>query len=100
MKNNIVDALQNWYYAQCDDDWEHEFGIKIDTLDNPGWTVEIDLRNTELENKKFEEVDQQTNENDWVQCTVKDGKYCAAGGPKNLTDIIDIFITWVNNECR
>jgi hypothetical protein len=37
--------------------------ITIDTLDNPGWTVSINLKGTECENKKFNEIDQQTNEN-------------------------------------
>lgn len=26
--------LQMWYVAQCDDEWEHAYGIKIETLDN------------------------------------------------------------------
>ncbi|GHB54781.1 hypothetical protein GCM10010331_48120 [Streptomyces xanthochromogenes] len=34
---NVLDRLQSWYSAQCNGDWEHEWGIKIDTLDNPGW---------------------------------------------------------------
>lgn len=38
----------NWYVRECDDDWEHSYGVKIDTLDNPGWTIAIDLRETSL----------------------------------------------------
>ncbi|MBS0622429.1 MAG: immunity 53 family protein [Verrucomicrobia bacterium] len=98
MKNNVFDALQNWYCAQCDGDWEHEFGIKIDTLDNPGWTVEIDLQDTKLDGKTFNKVDRQTSEDDWVQCEVQDGKYIGAGGPRNLADIIDVFIIWASVE--
>lgn len=98
MKNSVFDSLQNWYYSQCDGDWEHEFGIKIDTLDNPGWNVVINLQNTELENKVFHDIDQQMSENDWIQCEVKDGKYNGAGGPKNLTEIIEIFINWTNSN--
>lgn len=95
---DLFDELQNWYYSQCDGDWEHEFGIKIDTLDNPGWTVFIDLQETPLENKKFTEIDRQINENDWIQCEVKNGKFKGAGGPTNLTDIIRIFIEWMKCE--
>ena len=36
-----LEALQHWYESQCDGDWEHEFGVKIGTLDNPGWMVDI-----------------------------------------------------------
>ncbi|MFE4959105.1 Imm53 family immunity protein [Streptomyces sp. NPDC056653] len=32
----LLDWLQNRYAQQCDGDWEHEWGVKIATLDNPG----------------------------------------------------------------
>lgn len=35
---NIFEWLQKWYKSQCDGDWEHEYGIKIETVDNPGWS--------------------------------------------------------------
>jgi hypothetical protein len=43
--------LAAWYREQCDGDWEHEFGIRIATLDNPGWDVEVDLTGTDLEGR-------------------------------------------------
>ena len=42
--------IQEWFFSQCNDVWEHSYGIKIDTLDNPGWSVLVDLHGTELEN--------------------------------------------------
>ena len=97
MENNILNSLQNWYFEQCDGDWEHQYGIKIDTLDNPGWSISIDLIDTKYGEKKFCEIDQQIDENNWVQCSVKNGKFQGAGGPKNLIDIIQIFISWKDN---
>lgn len=97
MEKDVFDSLQRWYYAQCDSDWEHEFGIKIDTLDNPGWVVIIDLINTRLENQDFNEIDLQITENNWIQCEVKDGKFKGVGGPTNLTEIIEVFINWMKN---
>jgi hypothetical protein len=32
---------QHWYLEQCNDLWEHSYGVKIDTLDNPGWLLVI-----------------------------------------------------------
>ena len=32
---SMMGFLQSWYQSQCDGDWEHEFGIRIETLDNP-----------------------------------------------------------------
>lgn len=97
MKDDVFDSLQKWYFAQCDGDWEHEYGILIDTLDNPGWNVSINLIGTECENKKFNEVDHQIDENNWLQCVVKDGKFIGSGGPLNLIDIIKLFVEWKNS---
>lgn len=98
MKDDAFELLQNWYIQQCDGDWEHEFGIKIDTLDNPGWSVSIDLIGTNLENKNLTKINQLTTENDWIQCKVENYKFQGAGGPKNLTDIIHVFIEWQNSK--
>ncbi|WP_083448670.1 Imm53 family immunity protein [Actinoplanes rectilineatus] len=38
-----------WYSEQCDGDWEHEFGIRLESLDNPGWNLRIDIGGTDLE---------------------------------------------------
>ena len=32
-----LSALENWYAGQCNGVWEHGCGVRIDTLDNPGW---------------------------------------------------------------
>jgi hypothetical protein len=46
-------ALQRWYADQCNGDWEHKDGVEINTPDNPGWRVVIDLRDTALESTPF-----------------------------------------------
>ena len=48
--------LQNWYYSQCNGDWEHGKSIYFSTLDNPGWSISINLENTELQDKEFQKV--------------------------------------------
>jgi hypothetical protein len=30
-----------WYTKQCNGDWEHSYGIRIDTIDNPGWSLTL-----------------------------------------------------------
>jgi Immunity protein 53 len=37
------ELLEKWYRARCNGDWEHQWGVEIGTLDNPGWRVHIDL---------------------------------------------------------
>lgn len=48
MEDNLLEWLQDWYLQQCDGEWEHFYGVKIETLDNPGWYIEIDLNDTTL----------------------------------------------------
>jgi len=92
--------LQKWYLQQCDEDWEHSYGIRIDTLDNPGWNMEIDLAGTELEGRPFEPVhygmfeEAETSGNDWIFCKVEGDKFSAAGGPLKLDEIINVFLRW------
>ena len=87
--------LQDWYRSKCDGQWEHTYGIRISTLDNPGWKVEIDLNDTELASKEFGQVAlSQDTELEWYLCRVQDGKFQAFCGPVQLTEVIDIFIRW------
>ena len=48
---NALQRLQDWYSAQCNGDWEHQQGVRIESLDNPGWALDIDLADTALADK-------------------------------------------------
>jgi hypothetical protein len=50
---STLSRLSLWYVGQCNGDWEHDSGVKIDTLDNPGWRITISLNSTVLENESF-----------------------------------------------
>ena len=95
---NIIKWIEKWYNKNCDDDWEHCYGIKIDTLDNPGWHVSINLEGTELEEKSFEKIVIDRTEDDWVYCSVDKNKFDGAGGTFNLEEILTIFKEWVEKE--
>ena len=88
--------IQNWYKSQCDGTWEHTNGISIETLDNPGWHVSIDIEKTRLNGKTFNHYEYGTNNgnNDWVSCKIENGKFIAAAGPGKLEEILEIFIKW------
>ena len=83
-----------WYVSNCNGDWEHSYGVKIDTLDNPGWTVSIDLSETYLSDRPFEKISEERSEDDWYFCEVKDGLFKAAGGIVNLEELLTIFLKW------
>ena len=92
---SLVSKLESWFLANCDGDWEHGRGIRIETLDNPGWSIKIDLEDTEADGREFTRLHLDRTENDWLRCRVE-GKYFEAyGGPTNLEEMLEIFLTWV-----
>jgi len=72
--DKLIEDLQTWYEAQCDGDWEHDYGVSITTLDNPGWGVKINLYGTILENKVFEEIVLEDGQG-WIDCRVIDNQF-------------------------
>ena len=87
--------LQKYYASICDGDWEHAFSLKIETLDNPGWKVDFDVRDTPLQARKFDPVKIERTEHDWTHCKVENGVFKGRGGPLNLIEILMIFQQWV-----
>jgi hypothetical protein len=93
--SEILETLQNWYSANCDGDWEHEFAIRITNIDNPGWSVSIPLAGTPLERRPFAEIQWQHGLDDWVLCRVKDDTFLGQGGSRNLAEILRVFVEWM-----
>jgi hypothetical protein len=89
--------LETWYLAQCNGDWEHSYGVKIGTLDNPGWCFEIDLQETVLDGRAFAPVQIERSELDWLTCSIEDDRafhaYC---GPHNLHEALGVFLDWAD----
>ena len=89
---------EGWRNAQCDGSWEHEHGIVIDTLDNPGWSVKVSLTGTSLASSQFAEVENLADERDWIHCVVKDQRFEGNGGPRLLGDILEVFLSWASKS--
>ena len=92
---NMIEWLSHWYESNCDGDWEHCYGIKIYTLDNPGWSVNIELTDTDLEFLKFDLIQKYTDENNWIHCNVVDKVFKGGGSSDKLEEILKIFSEWV-----
>ena len=94
MKSEIL-RLQDWFESQCDKDWEHGNGIKIKTLDNPGWSLDIELDGTILIDKELSEYKENyEHETDWITCKKEGSIFQGRGGPKQLLKIIQFFLDW------
>jgi len=97
---NTLKNLENWFSCRCDGDWEHGCGIKITTLDNPGWSIDISLRDTELVACVLEIVKTDRSEEDWFWCWTEGEIFKARGGPKNLEEMIGFFLAWADRISR
>ena len=90
--------LENWYASHCNGDWEHQWGIRISTLDNPGWRVVINVIGTKAEGAPLDRTRQERAQDDWVEYWVENGKFTAACGPRNLSEVIEIFCDWFDKS--
>ena len=88
---DMLTAIQNWYASNCNGDWEQSYGVRITTLDNPGWAVDIDLRGTPLEAIIFEPIELDRGEDDWIRCKIQDSVFYGRCGPNNLTKLLEAF---------
>jgi len=91
---DTMQRLQAWYASMCDGDWEHGYGVRIETLDNPGWSVRVDVRETGLDIDEFVAVSITRSDEDWIVCEIKAGVYEGHGGAGNLIEIVEVFLRW------
>jgi Immunity protein 53 len=102
---SAIEELQEWYASQCNDDWEHLYGVSIETVDNPGWKLTVDLTETELEGVAFPDHAygagaDAAESGEWLTCKVEKGQFVGRGGPRKLEEIIKVFVSWARSTDR
>ncbi len=93
-EGDIIEWIQSWFASQCNEEWEHSKGIKIDTIDNPGWMVLIDIEGTYLEKKKMNTISEERNDDEWINCSVSEAQFRGFAGPNQLDEILKVFKSW------
>lgn len=98
--------LEQWYAARCDGEWEHAYGVTIETLDNPGWIVRVDLVGTPLEPRStpdqivyqegVTDADDPNTPSSWIVCRVRERQFQGAGDPSRLREILRRFRAWID----
>ena len=87
--------LASWYHQHCDGEREHSYGIAIDTLDNPGWKICIDLQDTPLEGRTLSPpVKVEESEERWLHVHVENQRFVAFCGPESLPRALEVFRQW------
>lgn len=93
-----VAELQAWFGRQCDGSWEHRNGIRIETIDNPGWSVLIDLAGTNIDGREFHVIKLERSEHDWITCRIEAGQFQGFGGVENLDELLRTFLDWAERQ--
>lgn len=88
---NTLRWLQEWYHTQCDGEWEFREGIKILSVSNPGWMVEINVSDTFLEDLVIPYQRVYRSEQDWYGYLLQDALFVGSGDPSKLEVILQIF---------
>jgi hypothetical protein len=88
---NNLEFLSQWYQKQCNGDWEHQFGVRINTIDNPGWELNIDLAETEMEELEIEYKLLDRGSLGWHGYSIKNKVFHAAGDPQKLDTLFYEF---------
>lgn len=97
---DLLAGLQDWYASQCNGDWEHQYGISLTSLDNPGWWIKIDLAGTSLQSRTFEtlienvDADHFSTADRWLHCRVENNVWHGAGDETKLPVILRAFLDW------
>ena len=94
----MLSNLEKWYARQCNGDWEHSWGVHIGTLDNPGWSVVIDLDQTSREDAVLAKTSVERTDRDWITYYVSERKFRIFCGPENLSEALSLFVEWFDRK--
>ncbi len=97
-KHMTVSNLERWYASRCNGEWEHSYGVRIDTLDNPGWSIRIDLRGTRKQNSSLARQIISRTEDNWIQYWVDGEQFQIACGALNLSEAVELFVRWFDSN--
>ena len=87
--------LENWHADKCNGDWEHQGGIRIETLDNPGWRVHIEFDTYQSKaDGKISSRNKYISEDDFVfyEFNPQQNSVTASCDQKKLTEVLE-FLT-------
>ncbi|NML64459.1 hypothetical protein HHL22_04505 [Hymenobacter sp. RP-2-7] len=75
----------------CDGDWEHSYGIKLLSIDNPGWSVEINVEATLAEEVSIAYQLVEKAKDDWYGVSVEKAVFLGIGDPSKLAFLLARF---------
>lgn len=97
-----VNYLEELLVALSDGVWEHGQGIKITSLDNPGWTIDLCLSGTQYSEIVEEPRLVERSDDDWFHIKTEErdfAKFLEINcGPRNLEECLGLLRTILERE--
>ncbi len=91
MESRALEALQAWYAAQCDGEWETRYGVMLATSETSGWELRVDLAGTDLEGRELGRIRSAQTPDDWFEAWCDGYTFRAAGGAESLEQVLVAF---------
>ena len=94
---SVLKWFEQWFFSHCDRDWEQENLVVINSLGNPGWSIEIDLLETALEGVEIPYTRHDKNEpypslqHDWWAFKITNNKFEGSGDVGKLEFLLEKF---------
>lgn len=101
MPMDQLPRLQRWLAEHGADAPAPEELIAIQSTDDPGWVVVIDIAQTSLADRPFEPVEEAPDPLTglrWFSCSIEDGAWVGAGDETQLARILETFLDWSNSR--
>jgi hypothetical protein len=96
MQRDNLEWLDTWYQNQCDGEWEHSRGMRLESLHERGWQLTIHLVGTSAANTSPQRLNLDTPCGEWIQCSISEDRFQGSGDPRKLEQIIGVFRQWVD----
>ena len=87
-------ALQAWFATHCDGNWEQEYGVTIETVEEPGWELRVDVVGTSLEAVVLPRESVGRSDDDWCEAWCDGYTFHAVGGLHNLDVLLGSFVSF------
>lgn len=100
MMDSALDFLVRWFEIHCDGDWEHDLGIRIATLDNPGWALDVRIEDTELHGVVADWERTDVSDDEWIHWRSTGLAFEARCGLRGLPGALLAFQTFAESRGR
>ena len=91
----MIEGLLRWYAARCDGAWEHRYGFTIESCDNPGLQVTVDIATEPALRPEADRPLTQEGDDPGVSMMIRDRKlvaFAAPGRERQMLDRVDRFL--------